>query len=130
QGRREGGAQGGAAGGGQRGPAPEGGLDPEEAEEAGGVSYRPRPAGAERRRRQPGRNSRSAPAGGATGGARKIPGIARLAEESIVGRAAPSEFRQVRPADEDRPSRAQAAHARRVFGRDEFREEPRPICYP
>ena len=76
----------------------EGRLQADEPAKAGGNTDRAGPVGAERQRRQPGRDRGRAAAGRSARRARQIPGIARLAEERIVGRATPGEpGRLVRP---------------------------------
>ena len=114
-----------AAGGRVHRHAPERGLQADEPAEAGRNSNRAGPVGAERQRPQSGRDGRRSAAGRPTRRAREIPWVARLAEQGIVGRAAPGELGEVGPAHEDRAGRPQPRHARGILGRDEVRQQAR-----
>jgi hypothetical protein len=107
--------------------APEAWLEADEAAEARGDADRTGAVRAERQWRQARRNGCRSSAGGSTRRAREVPGIARLAEQSVIGRAAPGELGQVGPADEDRPGRVQARYARGVLRRSELREQARAV---
>jgi len=114
-----------AAGGGIHRHAAERRLQADEPREARRDADRARAVGPERERRQTRRDCRGAASRRPSGRPREVPRIAGLAEQRVVGRAAPGELGQVRPADEDGARRAQARDAWRVFRRDEVGQQPR-----
>ncbi len=111
---------------------PEGRLEADEPAEAGRNADRAGAVGAERQRPQAGRDGGGSAARRSAGRASEVPGIARLAEERIVGRAAPGELRQIGPAHEDRAGRPQRATLGASSGgtKSASRREPNVVRSP
>ena len=86
----------------------------DDAAQSGGLLDRAAGVGAERPRREPGRDRRRRAAGGAAGNARGIPGIARRSVGRVLGGRAHRELVHVRLADRAQPARGTALGDGRV----------------
>ena len=100
-------------------------LQPGDAAQAGRLANRAAGVGADRQRRHRRRDAGRGAAAGAAGNARQVPGIARLLEGRVLGRAAHGELVHVRVADQHGVGRLEPLDHRGVVGRREVLEHLR-----
>ena len=104
---------------------PDGRLQPEEAGVRGGPPDRAAAVGAERQRRHAARDRRDGAAARSAGRQRRVPGVARRAEERVVGVALQGQLGDIGLAEDDGAGAAQPRHRQLVGVRNEVGVEPR-----